>query len=99
MDEVLKRGDIDLVLLAIPNYVHKEIAIATAKAGKSMVLTKPLARNAAEAKEMLDAVKAADVMHGYAETARFSPAVVKARDLIQRGGSGTVLAVGLDGRH
>src|SRR5262245_5451497 len=93
MDEVLKRGDIDLVLLAIPNYVHKEIAIATAKAGKNMVLTKPLARNAAEAKEMLDAVKAAGVMHGYAETEVFSPAVVKARDFIQQGGIGKVLTV------
>lgn len=92
-DEVLKRGDIDLVLLAVPNYVHKEYALACAKAGKNMVCTKPLGRNAAEAKEMLDAAEAAGVMHGYAETEVFSPAVVKAHEFIQKGGVGKVLTV------
>src|ERR687888_537653 len=79
VDDVLRRGDVDLVLLAVPNDVHKELAIACARAGKNMVCTKPLARNAAEAKEMLEAAEAAGVMHGYAETEVFSPAVVKAR--------------------
>lgn len=93
VDEVLQRGDIDLVLLAVPNYVHKELAVACARAGKNMVCTKPLGRNAAEAKEMLDAAEAAGVLHGYAETEVFSPAVVKAREFIERGSIGQVLTV------
>ena len=93
VDEVLSRGDIDLVLLAVPNDVHKDLAIACARAGKNLVCTKPLARNAAEAKKMLDAVEAAGVMHGYAETEVFIPAVVKAREFIEQGGIGKVLTV------
>ena len=93
VDDLLRRGDVDLVLLAVPNDVHKELAIACARAGKHMVCTKPLARNAAEAKEMLEAAEAAGVMHGYAETEVFSPAVVKAREFIERGGIGQVLTV------
>jgi predicted dehydrogenase len=92
-EEVLRRGDIDLVLLAVPNDLHQELAIACARAGKNMVCTKPLGRHAAEAKEMLDAAEAAGVMHGYAETEVFSPAVVKAREFIERGGIGKVLTV------
>ena len=91
--EVLSRSEIDLVLLAVPNDLHKELAVAAARAGKHMVCTKPLARTAAEAREMLDAAEAAGVMHGYAETEVFSPAVVKAREFIDRGGIGKVLTV------
>jgi len=92
-ERVVKRKDLDLILLAVPNYVHKDLAVMTARAGKNLVCTKPLARNAVEAKEMLDAVKAAGVLHGYAETEVFSPAVMKAREFIDRGAIGEVLSV------
>ncbi|MCS7221711.1 MAG: Gfo/Idh/MocA family oxidoreductase [Anaerolineae bacterium] len=93
IDGVIARRDLDLIILGVPNYVHKELAIKCARAGKNMVLTKPLARNRQEAKEMLDAVRAAGVMHGYAETEVFSPAVMKAREFIERGAIGKVLTV------
>lgn len=93
VDGVIARKDLDLIVLGVPNYVHKELAIKCARAGKNMVLTKPLARNRQEAKEMLDAVRAAGVMHGYAETEVFSPAVMKAREFIERGAIGKVLTV------
>ena len=92
-EKVLKREDLDLILLAVPNYVHKELAIAAARTGKNLVCTKPLARTAAEAQEMLKAVQAAGVIHGYAETEVFSPAVIKAREFIERGAIGEVLTV------
>jgi predicted dehydrogenase len=93
LEKVVKRDDLELVLLGLPNYVHKEATLAAAAAGKNMVCTKPLARNAAEAKEMLEAVQKAGVIHGYAETEVFSPAVIKAREFIERGGIGQVLSV------
>jgi predicted dehydrogenase len=93
IDGVIRRKDIDLIVIGAPNFVHREHVLACARAGKNMVCTKPLARTAAEAKEMLDAVRAAGVMHGYAETEVFSPAVIKARDYIEQGGIGKVLTV------
>jgi predicted dehydrogenase len=80
-------------VLGVPNYVHKELVLKCARAGKNMVCTKPLARTPQEAKEMLEAVKAAGVMHGYAETEVFSPAVIKAQAYIARGSIGDVLTV------
>jgi predicted dehydrogenase len=89
----IERNDIDLYLIALPNFLHKDIATALAKAGRNQVCTKPLARNAEEAKAMLDAVTEAGVMHGYAETEVFSPAVVRAERLIRSGSIGKVLWV------
>jgi predicted dehydrogenase len=93
VEEVLGRAEIDLVLLAVPNDLHRDLALACARAKKHMVCTKPLARNGAEAREMLEAAEAAGVLHGYAETEVFSPAVVKAREYIEAGGIGKVLTV------
>ncbi len=93
MSGVIQRKDIDLVVLGVPNYTHRDLVIECAKAGKHIVCTKPLARTPSEAKEMLDAVKAAGVMHGYAETEVFSPAVIRAHDFIKSGSIGKVLTV------
>src|SRR5512135_3085341 len=46
-----------------PNSLHAEPCIAAAKAGKHIICEKPLARNAEEAKRMLEAVQAAGVRH------------------------------------
>jgi predicted dehydrogenase len=93
IDAVIVRKDLDLIVLGVPNYVHKDLAIRCARAGKHVVCTKPLARNRHEAREMLDAVQATGVLHGYAETEVFSPSVVKARQFIEQGGIGKVLTV------
>ncbi len=42
---VIARRDLDLILLAVPNYLHKDLAIQCAKAGKHVVCTKPLAQS------------------------------------------------------
>ncbi len=93
MSSVILRKDIDLIVLGVPNYTHRDLVIECARAGKHIVCTKPLARNPSEAKEMLDAVKAAGVMHGYAETEVFSPAVIRAHDFIESDSIGKVLTV------
>ncbi|HZZ74046.1 MAG TPA: Gfo/Idh/MocA family oxidoreductase [Pirellulales bacterium] len=90
---VIRRADLDLIVLGVPNHFHHELVLLCAAAKKHVVCTKPLARNRHEAKAMLDAVTAAGVLHGYAETEVFSPAVIKAREQIERGSIGRVLSV------
>ncbi len=93
LQAVIDRDDVDLYLIALPNFVHEEVAIRLAEAGKAMVCTKPLGRHADEAQRMLDAVEKAGVFNGYAETEVFAPAVVKAREQIEAGAIGEVLWV------
>lgn len=93
LEEVIARRDIDLYVIALPNEEHLPVGLALAGAGRNQVCTKPLARNRAEAKRLLDAARRSGALHGYAETEVFAPAVVKARETVARGGIGRVLWV------
>ncbi|MDH7485714.1 MAG: Gfo/Idh/MocA family oxidoreductase [Anaerolineae bacterium] len=73
-----------------PNSMHAEPCIAAAQAGKHVFCEKPLARNAEEAKAMLDAVEKAGVKHMVAFNYRFVPAVRLAYDLIASGKLGQI---------
>lgn len=92
-DRVVERDDIDLYLIALPNFLHKEIAVKLARARRNQVCTKPLARSGDEARAMFDAASEAGALHGYAETEVFAPAVVRAREIVSRGSVGKVLWV------
>ncbi|MBW4022333.1 MAG: Gfo/Idh/MocA family oxidoreductase [Proteobacteria bacterium] len=88
---VIDDPEIDIIDIVTPNNSHPEIAIAAAQAGKHVICEKPLARTAAEAKTMLDAVEAAGVTHMVAFNYRHTPAVALARRFIEEGRIGTIL--------
>lgn len=52
-DELLADPAIDTIIIAVPNQLHLEMAVKSAKAHKDIICEKPLAMNAAEAKEMI----------------------------------------------
>jgi predicted dehydrogenase len=60
-DAVKNNPDIDAVYIITPNGLHREQAIRVAKAGKHVISEKPMALNAAEGKDMVDACKKANV--------------------------------------
>lgn len=93
IDRLIARDDIDLFVIALPNQEHLPVSLKLSQAKRNQVCTKPLARDRKEAKTMWDAARKSGAMHGYAETEVFAPAVVKARDTIERGGVGRVLWV------
>jgi predicted dehydrogenase len=43
-------ADVDTVIVALPNHMHEEAVITAAEAGKAVLCTKPLGRNATEAR-------------------------------------------------
>jgi predicted dehydrogenase len=93
MAELCNDDGVDLVVIGLPNHMHLEATRLATQAKKAIVCTKPLARNATEAAEMLQLVRDAGVMHGYAETEVFSPNVMKARAMIESGSIGDVISV------
>lgn len=88
--QVIDNPEIEVVDIATPNDSHREIAIAAAEAGKHILSEKPLAKTAAEAREMLDAVERAGVTHMVAFNYRRTPAVALAKKLIDEGAIGAV---------
>jgi len=93
LDRMIARRDVDLFVIALPNELHLPVSLKLSKAKRHQVCTKPLARNAKEARRMFDAARASGMVHGYAETEVFAPACVKARGIIEGGGIGRVLWV------
>jgi predicted dehydrogenase len=91
--KVIAREDIDLISIAAPNILHKEIAIEAAKNGKHVLCEKPLANNLAEAREMLDAVEKSGVKHCCGYSYRFTPSLALARQMVQEGRIGRIFHV------
>lgn len=60
-DDIKNNPDIDAVYVITPNGLHKDFAIRVAKAGKHVICEKPMAINAQEGQEMVDACKQAGV--------------------------------------
>ncbi len=87
---LVNRKDIDLIDIAAPNDVHAEIAIAAAKAGKMVMCEKPLARTAAEARPIVDAVEAAGVPNSVWYNYRRVPAITLIKQLIDEGRLGRI---------
>jgi predicted dehydrogenase len=56
-DEIAQNKDIDLVYVVLPNSMHKEFTIRAAKAGKHVIVEKPMAITAQDCREMIDACK------------------------------------------
>ena len=89
--EAIQRAAVDIVVIGLPNHLHKETALFAAQAGKAILCTKPLARTAAEAKEMLDAVEKAGVFAGYLEDLVYTPKTLKALQSVKNGALGRIL--------
>jgi myo-inositol 2-dehydrogenase/D-chiro-inositol 1-dehydrogenase len=87
---MIDRKDIDLIDIASPNDTHAEIAIAAAKAGKMVMCEKPLGRNAAEARAMVEAVEAAKVPNTVWYNYRRVPAVTMLKNLLDDGRFGRI---------
>src|ERR1041385_9340069 len=60
--ELVKRDDVDLVSVVTPPATHKEITLAALANGKSVLCKKPMAMNAAEAKQMTEQAQQANVL-------------------------------------
>jgi len=87
---VVEREDIEIVDIATPGYLHHDMAIAAAQAGKHVICEKPLANTLADTKEMLRAVQKAGVKHMLMHNYRKIPAVALVRKLIDEGRLGDI---------
>ena len=89
-ERLVARDDVDMVDICTSNVTHMPIAVAAARAGKHVFCEKPIAMNAEEARQMLDAAQEAGVRHMVAFNYRRVPAIILARQLIDEGKIGTV---------
>ena len=77
--EMLKDKEIDVIDIGIPNDLHCQVVVDAAKAGKHVIIEKPLCVTLEEADEMIEACKKAGVLLMYAEELLFAPKYVRAK--------------------
>jgi predicted dehydrogenase len=87
---LVERKDIDVIDIASPNDTHQDIAVAAARAGKTVMCEKPLGRNAAESETMVRAVESAGVPNTVWYNYRRVPAVMLLQNLIAEGKLGRI---------
>jgi myo-inositol 2-dehydrogenase / D-chiro-inositol 1-dehydrogenase len=97
--ELVERPDVDLVCVAVPNWLHRDVVVAAAAAHKHVVCEKPLARTLREADEMIAACRQAGVKLMYAEELCFAPMYVRAKELADEGALGDVYLVRQSEQH
>jgi predicted dehydrogenase len=93
IQEAAQHPEVDTVVVGLPNHLHEEAVAAAVAAGKAVLVTKPLARNAAEARRILDLVEGAGVFGGYLEDLVYTPKTLKALASTRSGAVGDVLWV------
>lgn len=87
-NEVLLNDNVDMVIVALPTFLHSQWLLRCAEAGKDIVTEKPLCRHVSEAKRVLRACAKYKVRLSVGYMRRFSPARQEVRSLVQSGALG-----------
>ena len=89
----LLRSDAEGVVIATPSAMHAEQAIAALERGKAVFCQKPLGRNAAETRRVVEAARANDRLLGVDLSYRYTDAMVAVKNLMPQ--LGEIYAVDL----
>lgn len=91
LDDFLKRKDIEAVSVCTPTITHFEVSSKCIKAGKHVLIEKPMGSNSFEAKNLIELAKKYKVriMPGHIE--RFNPAIQKLKELIKEEKLGKII--------
>ena len=90
VDDLLADGDFEAVSIVTPDFLHADIAVKCAEAGKHMLIEKPLATSRADVFRIVEAVNRAGVRAMVDLHNRWSPPFAEAKRLIETGELGTL---------
>jgi predicted dehydrogenase len=90
VEELLADPTVEAVYIAVPHYLHKQLAVQSAAAGKHVLIEKPMGIGPGDAQAIVDACRQHGVACGVPFVARYAPAYRQARQLVQHGAIGRV---------
>jgi scyllo-inositol 2-dehydrogenase (NAD+) len=91
LNEALERCD--AVVISVPTFTHRDLAVRAAEAGKHVFCEKPMALTLAECDDMIDAAERAGVVLQIGFMRRFQPEFVEARRRIEAGDVGEPMVI------
>jgi predicted dehydrogenase len=90
-DEVFANPDVHIVYVAVPHYLHTPLTVQAARAGKHVVVEKPIATSVKDAQTMIQACKDAGVTLSVCYVMRYREEILIAREVIAKGCIGQVI--------
>jgi UDP-N-acetyl-2-amino-2-deoxyglucuronate dehydrogenase len=91
LDDLLARRDVDVVCVCVPSGLHAEVGVRAAKAGKHLVVEKPVDVTLEAADRLIAAARQAGVALTVMSQHRFDPGVTELKRLIDDGALGTLV--------
>jgi predicted dehydrogenase len=91
--DMLEKEDIQMVSICVPNYLHSEVVVNAANAGKHIVCEKPLAINLEDCDKMIKVCQENKVKLMYAEDWIFAPALIRAKHIYEEGAIGDIVYI------
>jgi len=88
VEELCQSPEVDAVFVTTPNSFHLADVLAAVDAGKPVLCEKPLAMNAAECRQMVEAARRKNVPFGVAQVFRFNESVRRMREHVAGGDIG-----------
>jgi len=88
VEELSRSPEVDAVLVTTPNSRHLPDVMAAIQAGKHVLCEKPMAMNAEECRQMVEAARQRNVLLGVAQIFRFDESVNRIRELVSAGAIG-----------
>jgi len=99
LDSAISESGCDVVDICLPNYLHCEATLKAAKAGKHVIIEKPLAITLEEADAMIAACRDAGVKLMYAEELCFAPKYERVRTMVKEGAVGDIYMLKQGEKH
>jgi predicted dehydrogenase len=88
--ELINDLSVDAIIIATPVSTHFELALAALRAGKHVLVEKPLASNSDQARQLIDEAESRDLVLMVDHTFVYTDAVRKMRELISKGELGEI---------
>lgn len=99
LDAVINESGCEVVDICLPNYLHAEATIRAARAGKHVIIEKPLATTLEDADKMIKACSDAGVKLMYAEELCFAPKYERVRTMVGEGAVGDIYMLKQGEKH
>ncbi|RLI63991.1 MAG: gfo/Idh/MocA family oxidoreductase [Candidatus Asgardarchaeum californiense] len=91
--DMIEKEELDIVTIAVPTTLHKEVADVVFEHGVNVLLEKPIADTLENADAIIKKAEKCDVTLMIGHIERFNPVVMKARELIESNVFGDLLSI------
>lgn len=88
--DLLQDGEVDVVNICTPSGLHSPLGIAAARAGKNVLVEKPIATNIDDADALIESCESAGVVLGVMHQNRFKPSIVQLKKAVDNGCFGKI---------